>query len=1392
VKNLVGLLIVACWSLLGTCADAQVLTFNDLAPYTNDILGNVVCTTGDGGGTGFRFASDHFHVIGTSPTFLQNYTSNGTTHIGYESLRGFPVVMERFGGGTFALLSLDAAEFFFTPFVDRPDAETIIITGTQEGGGTVSHTITLDGLRDGPGGIDDYEHFVLPGTFVNLTSVMFTGLHSTNGDGGIGLDNIEFATATPEAVGACVSTPLPPETPVTSFTSPAAGNVAGTVLVSAVATDDVAVTSVQFKLDGANLGPALSTGPYTYSWGTTGVADGAHTLTVEARDAANNVGTASVVVTVQNSPPPTDNDPHYLELDGIDDYAQVGDANGLSFGTGTADFPLTFELWMRPDAMVRHQLLGKWGAGNHQEYKLQISSGVIRVDLRDPSAGVTVSAYTGNQTALAGAWHHVAVTYDGRGGATAANGIVIYIDGVAVAVGRINNGAYVAMENTTAPLQIGRESAQWKQFDGGLDDMRIWNVARTASEIQGSITTELTGIEAGLVAYWPFNEGTGTGAGDASPSGFAALLNVPLWMDGGPLAPVEPDVTPPEITNVVTSSLTESGITIRFSTNEVATGWVSYSIGGSCPCTDVYGSAVGIAHVVTLTGLMPGTVYGFVVKATDTSTNMQVTSPMTFQTPVPPPDNAAPGVTFVRPNAGVVFGEVIVEATAVDAVGVVGVQFKLDGVALGAPDATNPYSLTWDTTTATEGPHRLTAEAHDAAGNIGVASVEVTVSHTSIPVTSYYLELDGTDDALQVADANALSFGTGATDTPLTLEVWMRPDMMDRHQLLGKWSAGLNQEYRLQISSGVIRLDLRDSSAAVNVSAYTGNQTALIGGWHHVAATYDGRGGATAANGIVIYVDGVAVAVSRINNVAYVAMENTTAPLQIGRESVQWKQFDGGLDDMRIWNVARTASEIQGSITTELTGIEAGLVAYWPFNEGTGTTAADASQSGLTAALLGGTGWAFGGPLAPMVPDTTAPEISNIAASNLTASGVTINFTTNEGATGWVSYAVGSTCPCTDVFSAATGTSHAVTLSGLAPNTSYRFVINASDAASNLQTTALMTFQTLALPPDTTAPVATFVRPAAGIVSGTVVVEVTATDAVGVDSVQFFLDGLAFGAPDTTAPYVLAWDSLTSTDGPHTLSAEVRDAADNVGTATIAVTVTHTPPPTQSFYVEFDGTDDALQVADNNLLSFGNGIVDTPFSIEMWLRPDAMVRHQLLGKWSGGVLLEYRLHIAAGVIRLDLSAAGAAATVSAYTGNQTALVGSWHHLAVTYDGRGGATAAAGITIYIDGIAVPVTRQNNAAYVAMENTSLNLQIGRESLQWRQFDGGLDEIRMWSVARGASEIQAAMSTALSGAEAGLVAYWRLNSGSGTTATDEAGGHTATLMKGAEWTSGGAPLP
>ena len=87
-----------------------------------------------------------------------------------------------------------------------------------------------------------------------------------------------------------------------SLTAPAAATVSGTVTLTATATDNVGVAGVQFKLDGANLGAEDTTSPYSVSWNTTTVANGTHTLTAVARDAAGNTTTSpTVTVTVANA-----------------------------------------------------------------------------------------------------------------------------------------------------------------------------------------------------------------------------------------------------------------------------------------------------------------------------------------------------------------------------------------------------------------------------------------------------------------------------------------------------------------------------------------------------------------------------------------------------------------------------------------------------------------------------------------------------------------------------------------------------------------------------------------------------------------------------------------------------------------------------------------------------------------------------------------------------------------------------------------------------------------------------------------------------------------------------------------------------------------------------------
>jgi hypothetical protein len=100
-----------------------------------------------------------------------------------------------------------------------------------------------------------------------------------------------------------VSATVDTSAPVVSMTAPANNaTVSGPVVVSATASDNVAVSGVQFLLDGNNLGSEDTTSPYSLTWDSTTVANGAHSLSARARDGAGNVRTATAVsVTVNNS-----------------------------------------------------------------------------------------------------------------------------------------------------------------------------------------------------------------------------------------------------------------------------------------------------------------------------------------------------------------------------------------------------------------------------------------------------------------------------------------------------------------------------------------------------------------------------------------------------------------------------------------------------------------------------------------------------------------------------------------------------------------------------------------------------------------------------------------------------------------------------------------------------------------------------------------------------------------------------------------------------------------------------------------------------------------------------------------------------------------------------------
>src|SRR5207245_1200320 len=146
------------------------------------------------------------------------------------------------------------------------------------------------------------------------------------------------------------------------------------------------------------------------------------------------------------------------------------------------------------------------------------------------------------------------------------------------------------------------------------------------------------------------------------------------------------------LSGVTAPSITSSGTTISWTTDEASDSQVEYG-----PTTG-YGSATTLngslltSHVVTLGGLAANTLYHFRVRSRDAAGNLAMSGDFTFTTLTP--DLTAPVVSLTAPSPGsTVAGTVTVAATATDNVGVAGVQFQLDGASLGAEVRAAPYVL---------------------------------------------------------------------------------------------------------------------------------------------------------------------------------------------------------------------------------------------------------------------------------------------------------------------------------------------------------------------------------------------------------------------------------------------------------------------------------------------------------------------------------------------------------------------------------------------------------------------------------------------------------------------------------------------------------------------------
>ncbi len=181
--------------------------------------------------------------------------------------------------------------------------------------------------------------------------------------------------------------------------------------------------------------------------------------------------------------------------------------------------------------------------------------------------------------------------------------------------------------------------------------------------------------------------------------------------------------------------------------------------------------------------------------------------------------------------------------------------------------------------------------------------------------------------AVSVADNAAFTFDDSGGNGKFSVCAWVYYTSTGAQQtIIAKWASS-NHEWRLYVTStGHLKFELEDQS--VTKEADIESSSALTAGWHFVVGTYDGRGGANAALGLNLYVDSVILTgVTRTTDSGYIAMENLTSSLTIGRRSGTPQEFwKDKIDTPAVFNTNLSATQIasiysSGSTTYQLTTI---------------------------------------------------------------------------------------------------------------------------------------------------------------------------------------------------------------------------------------------------------------------------------------------------------------------------------------------------------------------------------------------------------------------------------------------------------------------------------------
>ncbi|MCD4790280.1 MAG: LamG domain-containing protein, partial [Bacteroidales bacterium] len=556
-----------------------------------------------------------------------------------------------------------------------------------------------------------------------------------------------------------------------------------------------------------------------------------------------------------------------LDFDGTDDYVNCG--NGTNFNITTA---ITIEAWAKISggSTTYPRIVSKAWQGPY-ELTVKLETHILQLVLHDN--GGSAHYCEGTTNIDDNNWHHLAGTWDGTV-------MHVYVDGIL-------DDAYPSsfsgtLKTNTTNVNIGKQSGGSDAYlDGTLDEVRIWNDARTVTEIRANMYRELTNPtgEANLIAYYKFNETTGTTAdnaeGTAAYDGTLTGTDFNFANSGGQSGAFTRPM----------NCLSFDGVNeyIDIGTGPTTVQSVEFWVYPTTT-TEYFIDLNGSAYISSGSGTISAT--GF-------------TSPTIYVDGI----ESSTIVSGKWQHIAVTTGTNI-SASDLD-IGRLEGQEEFDGkidevrlwsdVRIATEIRANMYKELAGTETGLVAYYKLNETTGTTADNAeGTAAYDGTLTGTDFTFANSgkpsgafsgpgnCLSFDGVDEYIDI--------GTGPT-TVQSVEFWVYPTTTTEYFI------DLNGSAYISSGSGTISAT-GFTSPTIYVDGIV-SSTIVSGKWQHIAVTTG----------------------TSIN----------TSDLDIGRLEGQ-EEFDGKIDEVRLWSDVRTATEIRDNMCRTLDGGESGLIAYYRFD----------------------------------------------------------------------------------------------------------------------------------------------------------------------------------------------------------------------------------------------------------------------------------------------------------------------------------------------------------------------------------------------------------------------------------------------------------------------------